>query len=204
MLIGSIDPAIKNVGLAVVCSNSKRIVHLGKYNMLTPECLDTGKSWDYSRSIIPRMCKQFIEDRIDILCKCDFIVIEGQMLSKFIQISLVLEALLLMICPTIIIHPTCIKRHYNISTGNYAKNKKASVDCCKRLLSTEDWKLVEIFPEKKRDDVSDAILQGLYAVDNIEILIKKFESLPKLEKTKVKKKRKRTAKDTTIKIKRKK
>jgi len=197
MLIGSIDPALKNVGFAIIDTNTSKLIHLGKSNLLQPDCLKDGMSWKYSRSIIPKICKQYIEDRIDLFSKCDFIVIEMQMLSKFVQISLVLEALLLMICPTIILHPSSVKKHFNIGTGNYNKNKKRSVECCHRILASEDWEIVKLFPEKKRDDVCDAILQGRYAMHNIETLLNRYNSVPKttsnLVTVKVKKRKKKSS-----------
>jgi hypothetical protein len=139
MRIGSIDPAIKNVGCAVICSDTKNILHLKKVNMLQPSCINEGEVWKYSRAIIPRMCKQFIEDNMELFESCDFIVIESQMQSKFIQISLVLESLLLSICPTFIIHPIHVKKYFNIATGNYTQNKKASVALCKQILHEQEW-----------------------------------------------------------------
>jgi len=195
MIIGSIDPAIKNLGLAVWNSKSQHLVHLGKTNLLCPTTLEDDQSYEYRRAVIPRLCRQYVEEHADLFKTCDFIAIEGQMLSCHIQISLVLEALLSAYAPTLIVHPVSVKKFFGTGTGNYTQNKKASVAKCHEILSPEDWQVVTQFEAKKRDDVADAILQAIYVAENTQLVLKKHDSvLQSLDPHKKKKKKRKRKK----------
>lgn len=170
--IGSIDPALCNVGFAILDTETSQIVHLAKVNLLKPLSLP-GKSFVFKRALIPTLARFFVEDRIDLLKSCDVIVFENQMSARFIMMQMCWETILMEYCPCIVIHPSCVKKHFNTSKKDYALNKVAAVECCQSILSKENWSLIEQFPAKKRDDVADAVLQAFYTMDNYDDLIKK-------------------------------
>ena len=61
------------------------------------------------------------------------------------------------------ISPRSVRCHFKISTGNYAKNKKASVDIVPSLpISTQNKQWFQRFDKNKRDDVADAMLIALF------------------------------------------
>ena len=62
-----------------------------------------------------------------------------------------------------LISPLSVRRHFKISTGNYAKNKKASIAIIPTLdihVKNKQW--FEAIDTKKRDDVADSMLLALY------------------------------------------
>ena len=51
-------------------------------------------------------------------------------------------------------------------TDKYKKNKYLSVEYTKLMILEEDNKFIELFTEsKKKDDLADAYLQGIYFID---------------------------------------
>ena len=61
------------------------------------------------------------------------------------------------------VSPRSVRCHFDISTGNYAKNKKASVNIIPSLnIPTSNKQHFESFDKKKRDDVADGMLIALY------------------------------------------
>ena len=182
MYIGSIDPAVKNLGFVVYDSETEQFIHLGKSNLLLMSA--TEKEIQYKRSVIPRVCVSWVSDHSTLLSKCDFVIIEGQMLNKHIQISLVLEALIeSQFCKALILHPTTVKTYFKTRKHNYTLNKKASVAKCQEILSKEEWSKVLYFPEKKRDDVCDSILQAIYTADHFELARQKHDDVCAVAKT---------------------
>ena len=181
VLIGSIDPGLVNLGLSVVDSESGDIVVLKKISLLQPDSLSGGR-YRYSRALLPTICKKFVEDHREILSSCQMILIEGQMQSRFIQMSLILEALCLEFCPSLIQHPSSVKSHFQTGTGNYKKNKEMAVLCCRTILSPSNWAKIERFPASKRDDCADAVLQAYFGLDNYDKLLTKYSQSPPLDK----------------------
>ena len=56
--------------------------------------------------------------------------------------------------------------HFNISTGKYSTNKKASIDIIPKLKISDknkDW--FRLLAKSKKDDIADAMLLALYWVE---------------------------------------
>lgn len=188
-IIASIDVAIKNIGFILLevetMKANEKILHIEKSNMLT---YDANDSYTFTRAAIPRLCKNWVENRIQFFKQCDFVIIEGQMLSKYIQISLVLEALISMhVSKVLILHPTTVKKFFNTKMNDYKQNKKKCIEKCQELLSQEEWQKICNFDSKKKDDICDAVLQALYVARNQNLVEKKYNDV--LKKLRPKKKR---------------
>jgi hypothetical protein len=68
-----------------------------------------------------------------------------------------------------LISPRAVRCHFGISTGNYKKNKRASIDIFPKLpISRENIDLFLSFPDTKKDDVADASLLALYFAQKME------------------------------------
>ena len=52
----------------------------------------------------------------------------------------------------------------------YKKNKFLAMEYCKKMIINEDIKYIDLFNNsKKKDDLSDSYLQGIYYIDVINI-----------------------------------
>ena len=50
----------------------------------------------------------------------------------------------------------------------YKKNKFLAIEYCKKMILKEDNKFIELFDNsKKKDDLSDSYLQGIYYINTI-------------------------------------
>jgi Holliday junction resolvasome RuvABC endonuclease subunit len=168
-LIGSIDVAIKNLGFSVVDSCTKKIVYIEKASILNT----SSGTLIYKEDMIVDIVNQFIKDRIQIFSNLEMLVIEKQMTSKMKLIAMAFHGLLYSKIRFIVhLAPILIKKYFNISMKNYNMNKKAAVNKMVELAS--DDVLSKVSKYKKKDDVSDAFLQCLYAMENYDSIIKKI------------------------------
>ena len=110
--------------------------------------------------------QNLIHDNEDAFKKVSLCVIEQQMKRKCLIIQHVIRAF--MICrgiPCTFISPRSVRSYFNISTGNYQRNKNMSVMKVKQIIPKDKYNN-EVNIHKKKDDVADAILIALYTRDN--------------------------------------
>ena len=56
--------------------------------------------------------------------------------------------------------PLSVRKYFKISTGVYKTNKKASIELVPKFLNEEQLKKFKC--HKKKDDIADSVLMGLY------------------------------------------
>ncbi len=154
MIIVSIDPGIKNLGWAVYDTSAGSFKSFGRYSLVKdhPKAKHTKYTF---------LVKSFIDASKAVFDSADLICIEIQMTAKFKVIAAAFECFLW--GRSIMISPRSMRCHFKISTGNYAKNKKASVDIVPSLpISTSNKQWFQRLDKDKRDDVADAMLLALY------------------------------------------
>ena len=154
MLICAIDPGIKNLGWAIFDTNTNSFKSFGRYNLLKDQPKDKYTKYTF-------LVKSFIDAAHEVFGSVDLVCIEMQMVAKFKVIAAAFECFFW--GKSIMVSPRSVRCHFNISTGNYAKNKKASVNIIPSLnIPTSNKQHFESFDKNKRDDVADAMLIALY------------------------------------------
>lgn len=154
MIIVAIDPGIRNLGWSVYDTVKESFVSFGRYDLLKDQ--PKAKHTKY-----PDLVRDFIDASKDVFNLADAITIEIQMVAKFKVIQTAFQCFFW--DKSHLISPRSVRCHFDISTGNYAKNKKASVNKILELdIPTKNKQWFERFDKSKRDDVADAILIALY------------------------------------------
>lgn len=154
MLICGIDPGIKNLGWAIFDTNTNSFKSFGRYNLLKDQPKDKHTKYTF-------LVKTFIDAANEVFDSVDLVCIEIQMVAKFKVIAAAFECFFW--GKSRMVSPRSVRCHFDISTGNYAKNKKASVNIIPSLnIPTSNKQHFESFDNKKRDDVADGMLLALY------------------------------------------
>jgi|MGYP000008525225 Holliday junction resolvasome RuvABC endonuclease subunit len=154
MIILGIDPGIRNLGWAVYDTSTNAFLKFGKYDLT--EGVEKKQKTKYAELV-----QKFISERSDIFGNFDQICIETQMVAKFKVIATAFQCLLW--GKSHLISPRSVRCHFKISTGNYKKNKKASIDIIPKLpISNANIELFNSYPSSKKDDAADAMLIALY------------------------------------------
>ena len=160
MIIVGIDPGIRNLGFAIYNTETKCFLNFGKIDLT--ECVDKKKKTKYAFLV-----KNTIEKRGDIFGNFDHISIEIQMVAKFKTIATAFQCFFWE--KSHLISPLALRRHFNISTGNYRNNKQASIKMIPNLpISQANIDLFNSYPANKKDDVADAMLIALYHAQKME------------------------------------
>jgi Holliday junction resolvasome RuvABC endonuclease subunit len=155
MIILSIDPGLKNLGWAVYDTDAGSFKSFGRYNLLKDQPKEKHTKYTY-------LVKSFIDASKQVFASADLVCIEIQMSAKFKVIAAAFECF--MWGKSIMVSPRSVRCHFKISMGNYAKNKKASVEIVPSLpISTLNKQWFERFDLNKRDDIADAILLALFS-----------------------------------------
>jgi Holliday junction resolvasome RuvABC endonuclease subunit len=176
MIILGIDPGLRNLGWAKYDTDTNSFVKFGKYDLT--ENVNKQQKTKYTLLV-----KNFIDKRPDIFENIDIITIEMQMAAKFKVISTAFQCFFW--GKSHLISPRSVRCHFKISTGNYKKNKKASIDIIPKLpINKTNITLFNSYPASKKDDVADAILIALYYAQKLDT-----EKLDVPTKRKIKKRR---------------
>ncbi len=154
MIIVAIDPGLRNLGWSVYDTVKEMFISFGRYDLLK----DQPKS---KHTKYPDLVRDFVDASRDVFEAADAVTIEIQMAAKFKVIQTAFQCFFW--DKAHLISPRSVRCHFKISTGNYAKNKKASVRKIAELDIPHKNKMwFERFEKSKRDDVADAILIALY------------------------------------------
>jgi len=154
MIVISIDPGLRNLGWAVFDTEKSHFISFGRYDLLKDQ--PKAKHTKYTFLV-----KTFIDASSDVFRLADAVCIEIQMAAKYKVIAAAFECFFWGISH--MVSPRSVRCHFDISTGNYAKNKKASIEIVPSLsISSTNKQWFERFDKKKRDDVADAMLIALY------------------------------------------
>jgi|TARA_B110000208_G_scaffold30344_1_gene39934 Holliday junction resolvasome RuvABC endonuclease subunit len=160
MIVLGIDPGIKNMGYSVYDTEAKCFLSFGKIDLT--ENVDKKNKTKYSHLV-----KKVIDGRPDIFGNFDYIAIETQMIAKMKTVATAFQCFFWN--KSVMVSPLALRKHFQISMGNYKKNKKASIDIFPKLpISQANIDLFNSFPDKKKDDVADASLIALYHAQKLE------------------------------------
>jgi hypothetical protein len=172
MIIIGIDVGLVNLALCSFNNVTKKIEHCDKVSLLQPK----GKNvrYKYCESNIPHLVNEFICDHRTVFEKADMVVIEYQMKRNMLMImNSICSFLLAFNIKARFVQPRDVRKFFNISTNNYAKNKQASIKFLPKLLTKNQLKDVNLsrFGSKK-DDVCEAVIIAFYASKNINLFDK--------------------------------
>tara|TARA_B100000925_G_C22007160_1_gene474237 strand:- start:3524 stop:4003 length:480 start_codon:yes stop_codon:yes gene_type:complete len=150
MRIVSIDVGLRNFGYAIIENNQ-----LIEFDSI---CI-----WDLvpkkNRTDYPFIARVLV-DKTPIFNGADVVLIERQMQARMKMIACALRCFFW--DKSKMVAPLSVRKYFKISTGVYKDNKKASITLVPKFLNEEQMKKFKV--HKKKDDLSDAILQGLWYV----------------------------------------
>ena len=156
MIVVAIDPGIKNLGWSVYDTQKNAFISFGRYNLLKDQ--DKKMHTKYVHLVA-----SFVNASKDVFDMADAVVVEMQMVAKFKVIQAAFMAFFWGKSHEISMRS--VRCHFNISTGKYSENKKASIMKVPEILPVgrnRDW--FARFEHSKKDDVADAILLAMYWV----------------------------------------
>tara|TARA_B100000780_G_scaffold277398_2_gene248010 strand:+ start:108 stop:629 length:522 start_codon:yes stop_codon:yes gene_type:complete len=154
MIIVAIDPGLRNLGWSVYDTTKSTFISFGRYDLLKDQ--PKAKHTKY-----PQLVHEFITASKEVFQRADAVLIEIQMSAKFKVIQTAFQCFFWE--KSHLISPRSVRCYFDISTGNYAKNKKASVEKIPLLeIPKKNKQWFERFDKSKRDDVADAMLLALY------------------------------------------
>lgn len=152
MLVLAVDVGIKNLAVCAI-DTADGIVHWAN-EALSASAYQPQHNVQYVHEFIARNAALF--DRADA------IVVEKQMRVNMRIIEAVIQSRFFDKCK--IVHPRTIKVAFGLGRGNYALNKKASVEFVQARLNLQEqphWR--QMFDKaRKRDDLADAYIMALF------------------------------------------
>jgi hypothetical protein len=153
MLVLAVDVGIRNLAICAM-DTAHGIVHWAN------EPLSTGP---YQPQYNVQYVHEFLARNAALFALADEIVVEKQMRVNMRIIEAVIHSRYFDKCK--VVHPRTIKAAFGLGRGNYALNKRASVDFVQaRLQSLEEpsnWR--DFFANaRKRDDLADAYIMALF------------------------------------------
>lgn len=150
MRIVSVDPGLRNFGYAII-ENNKLIE------------FDSICIWDLvpkkNRKDYPYIARVLV-DKTPIFDNVDVVLIERQMQARMKMIACALRCFFWH--KSYMVAPLSVRKYFGISTGVYKDNKKASISLVPKYLNEKQFQKFKI--HKKKDDLSDAVLQGLWYI----------------------------------------
>ncbi len=154
MKIIAIDPGLKHLGWSYYDSESGEFRRFGLYNLVEGQPKQQRTKYAY-------LVREFVTKSKSTFDEADAIVIEIQMTAKFKVIQTAFQCFFW--DKAHLVSPRSVRCHFDISMGDYAKNKKASVQKIPTLgLSKRNMAWFEKLRRDKCDDVADAMLIALY------------------------------------------
>lgn len=154
MIVVAIDPGIRNLGWSVYDTSAEKFLNFGRYDLVQghPKKMHTKYA---------ELVRAFVDASSAVFEMADVVCIEMQMTAKFKVIATAFQCFFWE--KSHLVSPRSVRCHFGISTGDYAKNKKASIDLIPTLsIPAQNQQLFQTFDRSKRDDVADAMLLALY------------------------------------------
>ena len=154
MIVVAIDPGIRNLGWSVYDTQAEKFLNFGRYDLIQdhPKKMHTKYA---------ELVKAFVDASSAVFDLADVVCIEMQMTAKFKVIATAFQCFFW--DKAHLVSPRSVRCHFGISTGDYAKNKKASIALIPTLsIPAQNQLLFQTFDKSKRDDVADAMLLALY------------------------------------------
>ena len=164
MRILSIDVGTRNMGWAVWdgrivdfgVADFQDAAYFGRRCALPPKDIaKICKGKDYPKMVWLLRETGFFEN-------ADVILVERQMQSKMKMLACAIRCF--SFDKTVMISPQCVRRHFKTLMRKHRLNKKAHVAHAQRHIDTR--MLPQFLKHKKKDDISDAIMQALYYVSS--------------------------------------
>jgi hypothetical protein len=150
MRVVSIDVGLRNFGYAII--NNGILIDFD--SICIWDLVPKKKRTDY-----PYIARVLV-DNTNIFKGADVVLIERQMQSRMKMIACALRCFFWE--KSKMIAPLSVRKYFKISTGVYKENKKASKIFVTRFLDHPQTE--KYMSSKKKDDMADAIIQGMYYV----------------------------------------
>lgn len=195
MFVIAIDPGIVNLGVATYNTETSAFVD-ARCTSICSRMKDLKRDQD----LIELLSSLFFDvggELKHMMDLADVVLIEVQMKRKFITMQYILGSMLHNMGKKYhFIAPIRVKKHFGTSTGKYATNKSAAIQCAMAMYPHLFKKRAK--NSKKLDDIADAILMCRWYADLREgvkrpVIKKRTKAVKaKTKKTKTKAKTKKT------------
>lgn len=158
----SVDLGVKKIAYCLYQTEEKRIVEWKRVDLEDAgvNSANVEEVVDYFEAFIKANPKLFQLD-------CH-VLIENQVSARLRVVQAIAYTAMRTVASVQIVNPRRVRQHFGISTGVWAKNKKASVfECERRLLldtapdESARW-IKELQSNRKQDDLADCFLQALF------------------------------------------
>ena len=186
------DPGTKNLGIAIIDSETLEIVYLNCVNLFLD---DDGTEIEFDQKLVGYFLEKFCTKNKELFSKCKLFCVEHQIMERMNRVGFGIEALFSQYGRAITVHPSSVKAHFGTRKGEYAQNKRAAVAWCNNNLTNVNLARFREYERNglKTDDVADAIMLARYGIDHQEkllnVILKEKGSEPKKKKRRKKPKR---------------
>ena len=165
-----IDPGWINLGVCVVQDTPFEIVFLESVNLFEgqtprgPGGQTNGRPIRKNPKIVTRLCHEYVKRHEAVFRLCGTTVVENQMQKNMYAVQYGMEALFQRYGEATSVHPSTVKAYFGTRKGQYKANKRAAVECCRRLLEGVSLRRFDEYVAtlRKADDVADAVLLAIY------------------------------------------
>ena len=152
MKIVSVDVGTRNLAIAIYLGNKLTFFHC--YDLLSYAKKKKERT-DYCLLVY-----NFIQSHPELFQGMDKILIENQIQRRMVVIATSLRCFFY--SKAVKISPLAVHNHFKSGTGNHRQNKKAAIKLVERFVTKKQ--LETIRSHKKKDDISDAIIQIFYYI----------------------------------------
>tara|TARA_B110000977_G_scaffold176609_1_gene232483 strand:- start:127 stop:639 length:513 start_codon:yes stop_codon:yes gene_type:complete len=164
-----VDVGIKNLGLLVYDSNSKRVCLWERVDITEGTKYVPSNNVHYIHSLIDKHAQYFASAHL--------VIVERQMRVNMRIIEAIFQSRFADKCK--VINAQSVKMHFSISMRNYKQNKKKAVEWLDCHWNTVLSKFVsnqsEILPlwvaESKKDDLADSMIMMLYYLNTYSEIV---------------------------------
>jgi hypothetical protein len=165
------DPGTKNLGIAIIDSDTLEIVYLNCVNLFLD---DNGTEIEFDQKLVGYFLERFVKKNKHIFSKVKLFCVENQIMVRMQRVGFGAEALFSQYGRAVTVHPSSVKAHFGTRKGEYAQNKRAAVAWCNNNLEGENLVRFREFERKglKTDDVADAVMLARFGIDRQEELLK--------------------------------
>jgi len=175
MLVCGFDVGLCNAALCVLdtARSTDSIVYCTRINFLRPKQFAEELRFEFER--LGFYVRLFLEDHRGILAGVGLFVVERQIGRQTSCIMAALQAGLLELAPTMVVHPSKIKQEFGIGRGDHAANKEAAVRYVHSHSTADDLQTLQwAAADGKEDDLCDAVLLARYAKRHRKELLASF------------------------------
>lgn len=156
----SVDVGVRNLGICVFDFTTSQVVYWQSCSLV--------QNGPYSPSQNVQYVKAFVDRHQHFFTDASVVVVERQMRLNMRIIEAILQTMFYERC--IVMQPSVVKKHYNLSTGSYRGNKDRAIKWADMFVQHNPHAFTTGITDAyrasaKKDDFADALVMLLYYLD---------------------------------------